>query len=129
SPASSRKPASSGGVREMPKVETFPTLSTGERDRRWALTRDFLRDEGLSALIVAGDSGPFRMQPYLANTTRGAILFPLDSPPVALAGWFDSGRFFENARRGIEPWIEDSRIIFDTVSDLAMLVGERGLQG
>src|SRR5262245_44250537 len=113
----------------MNTLETFPMLSTAERDRRWEQTREFLRDQGRSALIVAGDGGPFRMQPYLANTTRGAILFPLDSPPVLLAGMFDQGRFFENARRGIEPWIEDSRIIFDTVSDLAMIVGERALQG
>ena len=113
----------------MPTVETFPMLSTAERDRRWDLARRFIKEQGLSALVVAAAEGPFRMQPYLANTSTGTILFPADSPPVWLGGMFDAGKKFSDAGRGIEPWIEDTRIVGDPLAALAELVAERGLNG
>lgn len=113
----------------MSTLETFPMLSTAERDRRWELARSFIQDQGLSALVVPAAEGPFRMQPYLANTSTGTILFPLDSPPVWLGGMFEAGKRFSDARRNIEPWIEDSRIVGDPLAALAELVTERNLNG
>src|SRR5262245_742352 len=108
-------------------VQTFPVLSTAERDRRWEATRSFLQANDLSALVVAG--APRGLPHYLGNTRGGIIVFPRASPPVYLGGWMEKARKFDDERAGIEPWIADSRIVGDAPAVVAELVEERGLAG
>ncbi|MGC0239682.1 M24 family metallopeptidase [Arthrobacter sp. SD76] len=112
----------------MTTVE-LPELSIAERDRRWQIARRFMTDHDLSAILVTAADGPFRMQPYFANTSTGTILFPADSDPVWLGWLYDAGRVFENERRSIEPWIADTRIGFDALAEAAQIARERGLEG
>lgn len=115
----------------MSDLRTFPTLTTAERDRRWELARTFMREQGLDALLGVGTSSTFRLQPYLANNSGGlgggVVVFPLNSPPVLLGGAWDAGINFDNARRGIEPWIADTRLGFDPIGEMAEVLEERGL--
>ncbi|WP_413810788.1 M24 family metallopeptidase [Streptomyces sp. OE57] len=113
----------------MSDLYELPILTTAERDRRWSLARQFLRDRDLAAMLVVAPDGPFRMQPYFANTSTGTILFPVDSEPTWIGWMFDAGRSFENERRGIKPWISDTRIVQDQLATLREITQERGLAG
>lgn len=114
----------------MSNLKLFPTLSTAERDQRWERTRAFMREQGLSALVGIGGFNTNRLQPYLANTNgaSGAVVFPLDTAPVYLGGGWDVGINFDNTRRGIEPWIKDTRVCFDPISSVGEVLEERGLK-
>lgn len=107
----------------------FPMLSTAEKERRWSQTRKFMREKGLGALIGIGGFNTNRLQPYLTNTgADGIIVFPLESEPVYFGGGWDIGMNFDNARRGIVPWVKDTRVTMDPVDAARKLVSERGLE-
>lgn len=62
-----------------------PVLSHRERDRRWAATRQFLRANGLDALVVFGLKSRDRYDGWLANElAEGVIVFPLSGKPVLI---------------------------------------------
>ncbi|MDF2538478.1 MAG: family metallopeptidase [Herbinix sp.] len=113
-----------------PEKRIFPTLSTTERDRRWEQTRAFMREQGLSVLVGIGGFNTNRLQPYLANISGagGAVVFPLDSAPVYLGSAWDVGINYDNAQRGIEPWIKDTRACFDPIGSVGEVLEERGLK-
>ena len=75
----------------MKRTPTFPGFSLAERDRRWQLARNLMDEEGLDALLVAGernlDIGTPLLAPdaYLSNDRPGAlILFPRKRNPIAM---------------------------------------------
>jgi Xaa-Pro aminopeptidase len=65
----------------------FPTLSLKERDRRWAMLRDFMKRSGLECLLVFGVKGREHYEGYVANETiEGMVILPRESDPV-LVSW------------------------------------------
>lgn len=107
---------------------TSPRLSLAERDRRWALTRDFLVSQGLDGLIVAGLKGRERFETYLADDLLdGIVIFPTEGDPVHLT-WAPTkitGRT-DAVGREREYWIADIRAgsLAETAVDV---LRERGL--
>lgn len=89
-----------------------PTLSLRERDRRWARVRDFMREENVDALLVAGFRAREMYEAYLSDDyTEGCVIFPMEGPPTILT-WaaLRVERALWSARRGHALWIEDQRI-------------------
>jgi Xaa-Pro aminopeptidase len=108
-------------------TDTFPILSLAERDRRWELTREFMRENDLEAILFAGPLSPLRYQHYLSNDNDAMLLlFPLESEPVYIGGWFQLFKRFDRKRAGFTPWIEDARFEPDP-SLIARIIEERGL--
>ena len=52
---------------QMEKEAIKPELSLQEKDRRWSLVRERMRQDGLAAIIVYGDAGRFVSTRYLTN--------------------------------------------------------------
>lgn len=90
-----------------------PMLSLKERDRRWALVRKFMKEEGLDCLVVPGLQNREAWDAYLSyEPAQGVVILPLEGEPTYLT-WHGSkvGRHVENyTNRGIVPWIEDWRV-------------------
>ncbi|MFJ9371084.1 M24 family metallopeptidase [Nocardia sp. NPDC101769] len=95
----------------------FPTYSLAERDRRWALARKLMRDQGVEALIAYGeheaaDLAPYAPDAYFTNDRPGAIvIFCRDADPVELV-WstLPIQDHIEARKRGDELWIEPRNI-------------------
>jgi len=90
----------------------IPTLSLAERDRRWQLARDLMRDEGLDALLVYGEHemvqpAPHALDAYFTNDRPGTIvIFARDDDPIVLVGTpMTIGDHVEARRRGDDVWI------------------------
>jgi len=65
----------------------FPTLSLKERDRRWTMLREDMKQFDLECLLVFGVKGREHYEGYIANETiEGMVILPLDSAPV-LVSW------------------------------------------
>ncbi len=107
----------------------YPTLSLAERDRRWAVIRRLLADQGMDALLVFGLKGRERFEGYVANEQiEGMAIVPRESDPVLLT-WHpkmvirrlgsrtDASRF----------WIKDVRI-GKYGANIARVLKERGLE-
>lgn len=121
-----------------------PTFSMTERDRRWDLAREFMKRNGLDALLVFGeheDAGPaaFAYDTWFTNSRAGTtVVFPRDNEPVSL---FPMEMFatdhLEGARRGDVTWIppenmrayRDSRVIARALDDLGLVRGAIGVVG
>src|SRR3989304_7480767 len=105
----------------------FPTLSLAERDRRWKITREMMRLEGLECLIVPGLKGREALEGYLSNDyAEGLVVFPLAGEPVHLT-WTGTRitRRHESALRGVPIWVEDMRVGCDGPT-LVKVLKERG---
>ncbi|MBI3014815.1 MAG: aminopeptidase P family protein [Candidatus Tectomicrobia bacterium] len=90
----------------------YPALSLAERDRRWALARSLMREEGLDCLILFGSKGREQLDRYLTNDRSGGIvIFPLEGELVHLA-WavFDLASHLESSLRGEASWVSDMRV-------------------
>ena len=70
-----------------------PSYSLAERDRRWALGRSLMEEQGLDALIVYGDRegafpAPFAPDTYFTNGRPGAVVvFPRTGEPISLVAF------------------------------------------
>lgn len=94
-----------------------PCLSFTERDRRWGIARQVMRQSGLDALLVYGDRessapAPFALDGYFTNDRLGSIvIFKGDEPPVVLAFLPMMVSDHIQARlRGDAQWIEPGQI-------------------
>jgi Xaa-Pro aminopeptidase len=97
---------------------TGPTLSLAERDRRWALARTFMDEQGLDALLVFGeheDAGPapMCMDTWFTNDRPGmVVILPRDGDPTVLVA---IGTFVldhsEAVRRGESSWITGDQFL------------------
>lgn len=95
-----------------PGTAPIPTLSLAERDRRWALAREFMERAGLAAVLVFGeheDAGPASIahDRWFTNGRPGAtVIVPRTGVPVAL---LPSVQYvmdhMESAQRGDSAWI------------------------
>jgi len=120
-----------------PKPPLFPGYSLAERDRRWQIARNLMDEEGLDALLVAGernlDIGTPLLAPdaYLSNDRPGALLlFPRKRNPIALVWSAQVVASHAIAElRGEGSWIAPGDMwVGRTPQRLAQLVGDCGLQ-
>lgn len=96
----------------------FPILSRRERDRRFAMTRRFMEDHDLEALVL-GQTGSrifqyfTASQQYLSNEPNGQgaiVVFLRASEPVLLVSRTQWGQVWADQQEGVDPWIEDYRL-------------------
>ncbi|MCP2341533.1 M24 family metallopeptidase [Actinomadura rupiterrae] len=95
----------------------IPTYSLAERDRRWALARRLMDEQGVDALVAYGehecaDLAPFAPDAYFSNDRPGSfVVFCRDADPVQLV-WSNMSiqDHIEAGRRGDELWIEPRNI-------------------
>src|SRR3989304_9672480 len=89
----------------------YPTLTVKERDRRWSITRNLMRQHGLDCLLIFGSKGREQLDRYLTNDRSGGIVvFPLEGELVHLT-WagFDITAHLESSLRGEASWVSDMR--------------------
>lgn len=105
----------------------FPTLSLAERDRRWALVRAFLSENGLDALLIFGQ-GRNANDSYLTNEEAHAtVLFTATEEPLSLIGDVPINRY-DSAGARYERWT-DNWLHGNPIANLTAAVAERGLAG
>lgn len=94
-------------------MQDKPYLSLAERDRRYRLVRQAMRERGLDVLVVLGHSGKWDWHSanihYLSggvggNGFEGLMLFPLEGEPTIIKG---------HARSFVDAWIEYGTWITD----------------
>jgi Xaa-Pro aminopeptidase len=89
---------------------TRPALSLAERDRRWALIRDFIKKEQLAGLIIPGLRGRESYETWVSDEgIQGAVVFPAEGDPVYLT-WIAFrviGR--DDPQNDRDYWIKDIR--------------------
>ena len=78
-------------ARTTTEAPQYPGYSLAERDRRWQLARDLMDEQGLDALLIAGDTAQGLAAPiispdtYVTNDRPGAlVVFPRESAPVSM---------------------------------------------
>jgi Xaa-Pro aminopeptidase len=105
----------------------FPALSVGERERRYALTRELLERENLDALLVYGEregvtSPRFSPDAYFTNDRPGSlVIFRRGGDPMVLALWDGyAANHIEDLARGAQTWIAPEQI--STGADGAAIV-------
>ena len=62
-----------------------PTLSMGERDRRWARVRELMRKHQVDGLLVTGFRAREMYESYVSDDyNEGCVVFPLEGAPTVL---------------------------------------------
>lgn len=117
-------------------VNDFPTLTTTERDRRYAALRALMERDGLDAVLVAG-SGRDQLDRYLTNEgTRSYCVLLRTGDPVTVVptGNVTLGRFDEPGSR-YERWVTDQRLtrpgyqLGDVLDEIGVGAGRIGVVG
>ena len=71
----------------MPELEAKPELSLKEKERRWSLLREMLKNAGLAALIVYGGTQlgvPVHYLTRVWGSKMNMVIFPVEGKPVLL---------------------------------------------
>ncbi len=116
------------------KIDTqkmnFPTLSLKERDRRFALTKKTMEENGLDCLIVAGGGFDEPDAWFTNDSNGGTVVFPLHGEPTYLVRLVIHGitGTETNRRRGITPWIEDYQSWENIANGLVSVLKSKGLE-
>ncbi|GAB7007412.1 M24 family metallopeptidase [Nocardioides sp. AN3] len=117
-------------------MNDFPTLTTAERDRRYAALRTLMDGAGLDAVLVAG-LGRDQLDRYLTNEgTRSYCVLPRHGDPVSVVptGNVTLGRYDEPGRR-YERWVADQRLtrpghqLGEVLDELGLGQGHIGVVG
>ncbi|MBI2829791.1 MAG: aminopeptidase P family protein [Chloroflexi bacterium] len=91
----------------VPFVKSF---SGKERERRWQLVRDFLKQNELDALLVIGQRTGQSPDSFLSNWIPGnTVIFPLKGEPALLAYMNTRLIALTEAPEDARPWIKDIR--------------------
>jgi Xaa-Pro dipeptidase len=112
----------------MVPVQTGPTLSFNERDRRWSGLRALMRQRELQAIVVGSFQGRERLESYLTDDFLDAVAVLTLEDPVTVVTFSPSrlSRVYESVRRGFEPWVTDYRVLSGG-KGVARVLQERGL--
>jgi hypothetical protein len=122
----------------MAKLQWNNYLSEKERDRRWQLFREYMKDKGLGCIIALGggiwhvDNGRFVQQQnldrYLSGWCSGAtVIFPLEGEPVLLgAPFWTVAKWTPETPKEELPWIKDVRTSASAAS-IVQVIKEKGL--
>jgi Xaa-Pro aminopeptidase len=104
-----------------------PTLSLGERDRRWRAVRALMESHDLDLLLIGGFRGREQYDSYVTDDfVEGCAVFGLAGEPTVCT--FNNSRIyraFQSFERGTEPWTSDYRVITGGKS-IADICAERG---
>ena len=95
----------------MDENKSMPELSNKEKERRWSLVRNKLKENGLSALIVYGGTQlgvPLHYLTQVWGTKMNMLIFPVDADPVLLI----PSNTIQTSRRLVEQgcWIPEENI-------------------
>jgi Xaa-Pro aminopeptidase len=111
-------------------------LSIAERDRRYGLVRQAMRERGMDILLVWGDSGKWDWKManlhYLSgiggNGDEGLMLFPLEGDPTIIL-WSGAMWSFVEAWKSYSSWVSDYRAREDGTYSKALvrILKEKGL--
>ncbi|MFE3953874.1 M24 family metallopeptidase [Nocardia sp. NPDC059091] len=113
-----------------------PNYSLSERDRRWALARELMDDQGVDALVIYGEHetggpAPFAPDVYFTNERPGAIVvFPRDADPISLV-WspMHIADHIEARRGGEACWTEPHNMrVAKHAQGVVDLLKEHGLE-
>lgn len=105
-------------------------LNSSERDRRWQLTRNFMKERDLDALVVVGSRHAEPVDRYLSNWVPGCtVVFPLEGDPTLLVAMApDMLNLRPDSPEEDCPWIEDVRAGARGALIVAV-IKEKGLEG
>jgi Xaa-Pro aminopeptidase len=113
-------------------------LSLTERDRRYKLVRQAMKERGMEALLVWGDSGKWDWKManihYLSgiggNGDEGLMVFPLEGDPTIVL-WSGAMWSFVKAWKEYSSWVTDFRARDDGTYSKAVLkiLNEKHLAG
>lgn len=105
----------------MNKKKLEPELSIEEKERRWLLVRESMKQEGLAAIVLYGDTQHWVSFRYLANVsaagaTQQILLFPIDGDPIFLTS-LPRAEYFAKKRS----WVKAENIYYSVnwATDLA----------
>ncbi len=110
----------------------LPALSLAERDRRWALVRKAMREQGLECLLLFGWPSAYDFYtanarylcPIGGNSTTHVLVFPLEGEPTSFVGMPTFVPYWRIAQN----WVADVRSRSGSWGDtLAAELGKRGL--
>jgi len=112
----------------MDTIDMKLDLSLREKERRWSLVRERMRQGGLTAIIVYGDTRNFTPTRYLTNmyptgATQQVLFFPVDGDPIFLVS-LGRAEFFAKRMSWVPP--ENIYLSVNWPSDLAKHI--RGLK-
>lgn len=100
-------------------------VSLDERDRRWELAREFMREHDLDALVLTGQPMVLSYQHWISNDyTARMVVFPREGEPVYIAALYQHWSRWDQKREGLGPWIEREEMGPDAV---AKAFGDLGL--
>jgi Xaa-Pro aminopeptidase len=109
----------------------LPQLPLCERDRRWALVREYMANERLDALVLFGSdifygygTANVRYLTHVGSTQGSLCIFPLEGEPVVFAGPSHMSIPF-NYFSKTQDWVTDLR----PVSGIGGLVSELKAKG
>ncbi len=115
----------------MLKQEAYSELSSKEKERRWSLLRERLKEAGLSALIVYGGTQlgvPVHYLTRVWGSRLNSVIFPVDGDPVLLIP-SNTGMTGESlVQQGCWLPAEDIRSSANPVADSARLITDLKLQ-
>ena len=108
----------------------FPMLSFRERDRRFALAKKMMAEQGVDCLVLAGGGFDEPDAWFTNDSNGGTVVFPLKGDPAYLVRLAIHGITGTevNRRRGILPWIEDYQAWENTAEGLVSVFKSRGLE-
>jgi len=123
-------------LKPAPAAErAVPEFSLAERDRRWNIGRQIMREMDLEGLVVFGSRegafpAPFSMDNYFTNDRPGAIVvFPRDGEPRVLAFALAANDHMQAMARGEAVWIRPENFYAGAPNGklLALLMQEVGI--
>jgi Xaa-Pro aminopeptidase len=105
-----------------------PILSLAERDRRWALVRQLMRERDFDGLLVAGFRAREMYETYISDDyNEGCVIFPLEGDPVVITwAYLRVMRARYSAERGSKLWVDDYRVA-TSGTGVAEVLREKGL--
>lgn len=124
--------------------DPVPTFSHVERDRRWAVAQELMKEENLDALLVYGDRegtgpAPFAPDTFFTNDRPGAtVIVPRGQEPIAhLFSPMSVADHAEALVRGDDPWIAPRNVrvprsapaVAKSLTDLGLASGRIGVLG
>jgi Xaa-Pro aminopeptidase len=120
----------------MIDVDKAPRLSLTERDRRWAKTRELMREHDVEVLLLPGLRGRESYESYLSNESiQGIVVLPATGEPIYLT--WSAFRIVGRTDPGNDRkyWIEDLRagllgpLVVNALTELNALSSRIGIVG
>lgn len=95
------------------KLNEYPTFSLKERDRRWGLIREMMKENGVGALMVVPGMQFDDPSIYLSNSGSPLLFFPLEGEPIAFQrpNALAIDTLMKSEAYGIKSWVKEARYL------------------